>query len=508
MNRYEYHNRFKYKENNKVYPAGEAKTMLADQIKEWFTSDAPFKGNGVMRWEIPIESQDLLKWLAGQQSETKFYFSGRDAGDIEAAGIGIADSIGFYENSHKGHEGPRRKNRYEIDGRGLIHQTQQVNRMRQGLINQAPTFMHMRRYLTEEYPYLRYYGGFAFAPDHIDADWVSFGAVHFFIPRFELRLEDGQTYLACNVVLNNEKPGDADKIPAELEHLRFDDYPEFSLPGKLLSRKDYPDYREWEKNLNRVMAEIRAGQYEKTVLARKVVLDFDSPLDAAAILFFLKEHVLSRRYDFLFQFEGKRAFVGSSPERLYKRNGRSIESEALAGTRSRGKEEQDDSELALELMNSDKEQREHNVVKDFIEKGLGPLCDSLEVEDRKGLLKLKEGQHLITHLRGILKEDVTDEVLIESLHPTPAVGGCPRDRALAAISRCEPFKRGWYAGVIGTVGYDSGDFAVGLRSGLMENDRLCLYSGVGIVEGSMPEAEWQEVECKITNFLEIINGKR
>jgi menaquinone-specific isochorismate synthase len=475
MNRFDYHAR--YNHYDKIYTAYEAKAVLAGRLKEVLSKDIRFTGTRVVRLEVPVEGRDLLKWLAAQHQhdKTRFYFSSRDSGDIEAAGIGIADLISSKET-----------------------------------FNYAEAFEHMRSHLSIENPYLRYYGGIAFAPGHIDADWESFGAYRFFIPRFELFLKERSTSFACNVVLNNEKPEDFEKIRSELEELRFEDYSNttFSTPGKLLSRNDYPGYEEWEENLTRVIGEIRNHRYDKTVLARKVVLDFDTDIDPVSILFFLKENLPSRRYDFLFQFDGKKAFVGSSPEQLYKRQGRLIESEAVAGTRSRGKEEQDDIQLARELMNSDKERREHDFVIDFLEKGLSPLCTSLEVEHQKGLLKLKEGQHLISHLKGILKENAADDMLIDALHPTPAVGGCPLDKALEAIRQCEPFKRGWYAGVIGTVGCDSSDFAVGLRSGLIDKNQLCLYSGVGIVDGSIPDAEWQEVECKITNFLAIVNGKR
>ena len=129
----------------------------------------------------------------------------------------------------------------------------------------------------------------------------------------------------------------------------------------------------------------------------------------------------------------------------------------------------------------------------------------MEVEQKRGLLKLKEGQHLITHLSAILKDNVTDDQLIAAMHPTPAVGGVPLKEALEAIERFENFKRGWYAGVIGAVGSDASDFAVGLRSGRTHNSSLSLYSGVGIVEGSNPEGEWREVEYKIVNFFDIVN---
>jgi menaquinone-specific isochorismate synthase len=455
---------------NRPLSPDEARTILAARLNDASTQKTKTDSPAVLRLEIPIQPLDPLKWLAAQQEPTRCYFSGRDPGDMQTAGIGIAHS--------------------------LLEPTQ---------VDCSKLFPIMRRFLSPENPNLRYYGGLAFAPGHIDTDWRSFGACHFFIPRFEVFVKDNQTYLACNVIRDNETGGGIDQALARLHRLRFDDGRVLAAPGKPLTRNDFPGYAEWERNLDRVIGEIRANRYKKTVLARKVVLAFESAIDPAAVLFFLKKHLPSRRCNFLFQWDGKSAFVGSSPERLYKRDKRSITSEAVAGTRSRGKEEQDDIQLARELMDSDKEQREHNFVTDAIETALNPLCASLDVDCRKGLLKLKEGQHLITHIKGILKPHVTDEMVLAALHPTPAVGGTPLDKALEAIASCEPFKRGWYAGVVGTVGHDRADFAVGLRSGLVNENRLCLFSGVGIVDGSIPAAEWKEVEGKISNFMDILD---
>jgi menaquinone-specific isochorismate synthase len=92
---------------------------------------------------------------------------------------------------------------------------------------------------------------------------------------------------------------------------------------------------------------------------------------------------------------------------------------------------------------------------------------------------------------------------LEKLHPTPAVGGFPTDRALRDIARLEPFDRGWYAGPLGWIAKDASQFVVGIRSGLTEGKRLHLFSGAGIVEGSVPEKEWEEIENKISDFVTL-----
>ena len=93
--------------------------------------------------------------------------------------------------------------------------------------------------------------------------------------------------------------------------------------------------------------------------------------------------------------------------------------------------------------------------------------------------------------------------LLESFHPTPAVAGYPVDKALAAIGQQEPFDRGWYAGPVGYIGRESTEFAVAIRCGLVEAERLSLYAGAGLVKGSDCEAEWNEIENKISNFIKV-----
>lgn len=465
------------------YPFHEAKTILAKQLKQLIEDkDNKNVQMPVIRLEVPVERLDPLTWLKAQENPTRCYFSGRDEHDAEMAGIGVAHMICQQNSTDCG---------------------------------SAFTHIHDHLDFTGKLEGLRYYGGLAFAPGHIDDDWKSFGNCRFFIPRFELRVLGNSTMLACNVLNIKDKHFSPEltregieKITVQLDKVKFpkEDGIQWPNPGKLLNRRTHPPFELYKKNLEKVIEEIRAHCYEKTVMARKVDFDFEGTVDPVAILHELK-NLPTLRYDFLFQWDGGHTFIGSSPERLYKRESRRIYSEAVAGTRTRGEKEQDDDKLAEELMASDKEQREHDFVITSIEEGLRPFCTSLEVEHKKGLLKLKEGQHLITHFEGELKPGVMDDVLIDTLQPTPAVGGCPLDEALDSIHRFEPFKRGWYAGVIGTVSSDAADFAVGLRSALIHGNRMSLFSGGGIVEGSIPEDEWQEAECKLAHYLEIINNK-
>jgi len=156
-------------------------------------------------------------------------------------------------------------------------------------------------------------------------------------------------------------------------------------------------------------------------------------------------------------------------------------------------------------MNSDKERREHDVVVRTLAHQLEERCRHLVIEESPSLLQLRNIQHLRTRVEGLLKEDQNDASLLEALHPTPAVGGSPRDRALAWIAREEPFDRGIFAAPVGWVSYDAAEFCVGIRSGLVQGNELVLYNGSGIVRGSNPDDEWDELENKMENFLQVLD---
>jgi menaquinone-specific isochorismate synthase len=116
---------------------------------------------------------------------------------------------------------------------------------------------------------------------------------------------------------------------------------------------------------------------------------------------------------------------------------------------------------------------------------------------------------LYVPFNGSLNPEVTDGDILESIHPTPAVGGYPDKNVLPILHETEPFNRGWYAAPIGWTAADSATFAVAIRSALIIKNKLYLYSGAGIVDGSSPEKEWEELENKIYHFKKVlgVDGK-
>lgn len=450
---------------------GSARWVLADRVGRVLSgaaleAAAAPPGERVVRVEVAVGRVSPLRWLREQRQYPRLYWSGRE-GASGVAAVGAADS----------QEG-------EAD--------EDVLALRKRL---AALF-------TSGHPMARYYGGLRFDPAREpDAGWTAFRAYRFVLPRFEL-ISDGEgATLVCNLVLprDGERRGE---ILEEIERLAFpDDASEGALEPPL-SRTDSPDFPEWESNVEGALSAFADGRLGKVVLARRAEFGFAAEVDATLLAERL-EGATPGCFHYFVEPEPGTAFLGASPERLFRREGRVVESEAVAGTRPRGASEADDAELREELLGSAKDLSEHAYVRTSIREKLGPLCDELEVEEGVSEMKLASRRHLVSKVRGTLREGVTDADVLGALHPTPAVGGYPKEKALEEVRALEPFDRGWYAGPVGWIGAEGAEFAVGIRSGLVRGRTLALFSGAGIVAGSVPEEEWAEIEQKIGDFTRI-----
>ena len=421
----------------------------------------------IMAVKAPLESVDVLSWLNAQPQAEKMYWSSREEA-IEIAGIGVADA----------------------------HFASSPSDFEQLRADLGPV-------LSTCSPGVRYYGGVRFdASESASSSWKSFGAYRFVLPRIEVR-RVGSTYeLRCNLVLPKDY-GYAIAIQEAVSSLVFEQsYDQFRLP-LVLARANCPGESGWRNNIGWALGTFATQQLEKVVFARETSYQFVEPVDALGLLGQLKA-TTPGCFHFFFQTETDTAFLGASPERLFKRVGSNIFSEAVAGTRPRGDSSEEDASLRFELLNSDKDRREHEVVQVSIKNALRPLCMNLDIEADASEMHLARARHLVSRIRGQLKSGVTSLDVLKALHPTPAVGGHPTEEALQAIRDHEDFDRGWYAGPVGWIGRNEAEFAVGIRSGLVTGDHLSLFSGAGIVPGSTAEEEWCEIEHKISDFASVL----
>ncbi|MBL7180879.1 MAG: isochorismate synthase [Pseudomonadota bacterium] len=443
---------------------------MAKKIKTILTlsADSPAKHKKILRLTIEVPDQPLLPWLMNQKSSLKIYWSDRQD-KFEMAGVGAADYVG--DGDEYGY--------YEL-------------------------FRRLHGYLDNSGDRVRYYGGFNFGSNQeADDGWKRFGRYFFILPRFELVKSANKAFFVCNLLTDVDgyhyRP-----IMSQLEAISFENGNISHDIPKIISEKDFPKKNRWIEIVQSALAACDAQQYEKIVLARKTVLELSESLNCLVILHNLKEEV-SNSYKFCFQPEDNLAFIGASPELLYYREGKKIRCEAVAGTRPRGRTKEEDQRYSAELLRSEKDLREHRYVIHSIEDAFKPLARSVLNcnPTSTSLLKLSRIQHLITPFEFELKENVSDAELIGALHPTAAVGGYPKDKTIGEIMRLEGFNRGWYAAPVGWVGRDAAEFVVAIRSGLVKGNFLSLYSGAGIINGSVPENEWDEMNYKIEMFLRV-----
>lgn len=446
-----------------------AKVRLLEQIQKACEASEYSDSPKMIRCKVEVENVAAMQWLACQSIPIKTYWANRNQ-EFKMAGLGVAHEI-------SGQETP----------------------------DLSLLFDELRVLLDPEYPEMRYYGGIQFNRDSKPAqEWKSFGAYRFLIPQFELHRSEAGTFLVCNFLQDRSHAAPPANLLEQLDEVQFEltlsDWEERTA----LHRRDIPDRAEWQSSLSTALEEMSDNEYEKVVLARKATLTFNDPVDPVAYLLRLRR-MTEETFNFYFQADEGHAFLGATPERLFKRQGRSIQTEAIAGTRPRGITKEDDERHARALLNSEKELREHGIVVDMIGNILDKYCKELHVDKEVQITRLSHVQHLCKHFKGELDPKTSDSDLIEMLHPTPAMGGYPTERALEAIQDLEPFNRGWYAAPIGYVGHDHTEFVVAIRSALIERERVSLYSGAGIVLGSDPADEWQEIEDKISKFLKALD---
>ncbi|ABB23220.1 isochorismate synthase [Pelodictyon luteolum] len=428
----------------------------------------------LMLFRQPLQPSDPAKWLAAQNIRPRIFWRNREQ-DYAAAGIGVADRI-----TYSGRE--QNSSAFRILGESMAQKSRAA----------------------------RYFGGISFNNiEQQDHDWKNFPAFSFILPLLELSMENGACTLTCHILA-----GTPDETLARIEDARtlIASLPSDAgdngerLPA-VTGRSCSPDREGWIRNCGKAIATFEDGSTEKIMLARKTTLEFAS---ACNPMLFLLRHPYPQNSTYRFYFEPEEgcAFLSFTPERLYRRDGSRLLTEALAGTCSKEGADLTDEHASRALLGSEKDIREHRFVKDMIYNELLPACSQIEMEDEVQVLQLNRLAHLYTRCSAVLKPECTDDgEVLSILHPTPAVGGVPKEEAMRHIMELEPFSRGWYAAPVGWIMRDAAEFAVGIRSALVNGTTASLYSGAGLVRGSDPELEWDEVEQKIGDLLAITEDK-
>ncbi|MCF7806793.1 MAG: chorismate-binding protein [Simkaniaceae bacterium] len=223
---------------------------------------------------------------------------------------------------------------------------------------------------------------------------------------------------------------------------------------------------------------------DKAILPTRFDLIYDSPLDAHSILNRLPQR---NGTPFLYAISPKKALIGITPEMLFSRQGKIISSEALAGTAPLGK---------TDTLFSKKNQIEFEYVSNEINSMFSDLCQNHQ-QSPIDIKKTSDVEHLQSTFCGTLKNGIFDFDIIKKLHPTPAMGGFPKESAVKWLLNNDPIRRGFYSSYFGFLSKESADILVAIRCALIDDHRLRIFVGSGIVADSDPEDEFRELNNKI-----------
>jgi menaquinone-specific isochorismate synthase len=315
------------------------------------------------------------------------------------------------------------------------------------------------------------------------------GTSVFVVPAVVVGRRDGQTWVTVT--------GEADEDSAVVETSPQE---AATSIGRLAYADGALDSVTWCGAVAAAVRRIDAGELDKVVLARDLLVSAERPLDPRRLLLRLAERFPDT---WTFAVEG---LLGATPELLLRRTGRQLDARVLAGTAPRGAGAEDD-RLAAGLAESVKDHAEHAYAVDSLADALRPFVDELHVPEQPAVLTLPNVRHLASDVHGRQRDgDRTGLLeLVGAVHPTAAVCGSPTRQAARVIAELEGMDRGRYAGPVGWLDANGdGEFGLALRcaqlTGADDGRQARLFAGCGIVSGSDPIAELAETQAKLAAF--------
>ncbi len=365
----------------------------------------------------------------------------------------------------------------------------------------------------------RLFGGFSFREDFSpDFAWYGFNPAHFILPHYQLVQHGQATWLTINALLPPDESPTANEpqLREALQHCYAalcdfaqaeptSESPQSAPAHTQTHHVTYPmPYRAWAQLIEEAQTAFRDTLLQKVVLARVCEVQLPTLVDIDGALANLQRRYPDC-YTFLFEPQPHHAFFGATPELLIATQARKFTTMGLAGSIQRGATPIEDEQLADALLHSAKDRHEHALVITALRHRLGPLVEELVIPAAPVVYRLSNIQHLYTPIHGVLRQANGILPLVETLHPTPALGGSPRELALAFISAAESVPRGWYAAPVGWIDCQlDGAFGVAIRSAVAQRQRAWLYAGAGIVADSEPQKEWEETGWKFRPMQEAL----
>ncbi len=348
---------------------------------------------------------------------------------------------------------------------------------------------------------LSLFGGTRFDSKDTTDEWNDFAMVEFHLPKWQFDLKNRVLFYTSNISEVNLQTVLVDVIK-ELEAI---ENTEMTIGGKpeINMEKDlFPN--EWRSLVDQAVDVLDEADFRKVVLARQRLITFKSPADPL----FLLDRLDNEKGTYTIYYEkNKSAFISKSPEKLFDVKGDKLLTNAIAGSAERTHDSVQDERQKSFLLNDEKNRFEHELVRESIVNDLEPYSDWVEYDPKPGILENKYIYHLHTAIEATLNNGTGVFELLDAIHPTPAVGGFPKQKAREYIMNEEYGTRGLYAAPVGIIHEDNEcEFVVSIRSMLIQATNATLFAGCGIVKGSSSEKEFEETQVKFTPMLNVLEA--
>jgi len=260
---------------------------------------------------------------------------------------------------------------------------------------------------------------------------------------------------------------------------------------------------EFEEIVKKAKEYIKQGDVIQVVLSQRFRKRFyGNPDSIYRILRFMNPSPYMYYLDF-----GDLKVIGSSPEILVRLEGKRIETRPIAGTRRRGKSEEEDLALEKELLSDEKERAEHLMLVDLARNDIGRVArtGTVEVENFMRVERYSHVMHIVSDVVGELKEGYDALDVLKATFPAGTVSGAPKVRAMQIIEELENERRGIYAGSVGYISFQGNmDMAIAIRTAVLRDKEIFVQAGAGIVADSVPEKEWEETVNKAKALMKAI----
>jgi anthranilate synthase component I len=274
-------------------------------------------------------------------------------------------------------------------------------------------------------------------------------------------------------------------------------------PGEAVTVKSNVSRERFLEMVKTAKEYIAAGDVYQVVLSQR----FEAEITADPFTVYRAlRHVNPSPYMYFVRM-GKVSIVGSSPEMLVRVEGGTAQTHPIAGTRPRGRSEEEDTRLAEELKRNEKERSEHVMLVDLGRNDLGRVAQfgTVRVPQFMGLEKYSHVMHLVSIVEGKLADDRDRLDALVACFPAGTVSGAPKVRAMEIIAELEPDRRGIYAGAVGYLDFAGNlDFCITIRTLVITGRRATVQAGAGIVFDSNPSAEYQETQDKARALIRAL----